>query len=137
LLIGLLFLLVFPISCNSAALKPRLILAIVVDQFRYDYLTRFRADYQGGIAHLRDNGAAFTDAHYIQYPTVTAVGHSTFLTGATPSVSGIIDNDWYDRNERREVQSISDSKTNLLEPLIPTPRERHPDAYWSARWAMN
>ena len=114
LFILLSWLLVFPISCNAAALKPKLILAIVVDQFRYDYLTRFRADYHDGIARLLDNGAVFTDARYIQYPTVTAVGHSTFLSGATPSVSGIIDNAWYDRDEKREVQSITDGKARLV-----------------------
>jgi Type I phosphodiesterase / nucleotide pyrophosphatase len=78
--------------------KPKLILAVVVDQFRYDYLLRFRADYHGGIARLLAGGAVFADARYIHYPTVTAVGHSTFLSGATPSVSGIIGNEWFDRD---------------------------------------
>ena len=66
--------------------KPKLVLAVVIDQFRYDYLTRFRADYHAGLARLLNEGAVYTEAHYIQYPTITAVGHSTFLTGATPSV---------------------------------------------------
>src|SRR5690242_14915469 len=70
--------------------KPKLVLAIVIDQFRYDYLLRFRADYRSGLARLLENGAVFADARYIHYPTVTAVGHSTFLSGATPSVSGIV-----------------------------------------------
>ena len=64
--------------------KPKLVLALVVDQFRYDYLLRFRADYHGGIARLLENGAVFADARYPQFPTVTAIGHSTFLSGATP-----------------------------------------------------
>src|ERR1700689_4700108 len=74
--------------------KPKLVLAIAIDQFRYDYLLRFRADYHSGLARLLDKGAAFTDAHYLHAATVTAVGHSTFLTGATPSSSGIIANEW-------------------------------------------
>jgi hypothetical protein len=82
---------------QQPAKKPRLVLAVVVDQFRYDYLLRFRADYTGGIARLLSNGAVFSDARYIHYPTVTAVGHSTFMSGATPSVSGIIGNEWFDR----------------------------------------
>ena len=56
----------------------------------------------------------FTNARYVHFPTVTAVGHSTFLTGATPSISGIVGNDWYDREEHRHVTSVSDSNTRLL-----------------------
>jgi hypothetical protein len=94
--------------------RPRLVLAIVVDQFRYDYLLRFRADYNGGLARLLEKGAVFTDAHYPQAATVTAVGHSTVLTGATPSVSGIIGNEWFDRASGRQVTSVSDPNTKLV-----------------------
>ena len=79
--------------------KPKLVLAIVVDQFRYDYLTRFRSEYKGGLARLLSQGAVFTNANYIHVPAITAVGHSTVLSGATPSTSGIVGNDWYDRDE--------------------------------------
>lgn len=94
--------------------KPKLVLAVVVDQFRYDYLLRFRADYHRGIARLLEHGAVFVDAHYAQFPTVTAIGHSTFLSGATPSVSGIIGNEWFDRGSNRSVTSVSDDTTKLL-----------------------
>src|SRR5689334_2977112 len=77
--------------------KPRLVVAIVVDQFRYDYLTRFRKDYSAGLSRMLEGGAVFTNAHYQQMPTVTAVGHSIFLSGAMPSVSGIAGNTWFDR----------------------------------------
>ena len=85
--------------------KPKLLLLIVVDQFRYDYLTRFRQSYTGGIARLLTEGAVFTDARYPQYPTVTAVGHATILTGATPSVSGITGNRWFERAPFVEVKT--------------------------------
>lgn len=98
----------------AAPKKPKLVLAVVVDQFRYDYLTRFRADYTAGLNRLLTHGAVFTNAQYEHFPTVTAVGHSTFLSGATPSINGIIGNDWYDRDEGREVTSVSDSKTQLV-----------------------
>jgi predicted AlkP superfamily pyrophosphatase or phosphodiesterase len=87
----------------------RLILLIAVDQFRYDYLTRFRADYTDGFRQLLADGAVFTNANLEHYPTVTAVGHSTMLSGATPSISGIIGNDWYDRETRGAVTSVSDA----------------------------
>jgi predicted AlkP superfamily pyrophosphatase or phosphodiesterase len=99
---------------QQQAKKPKLVLAVVVDQFRYDYLLRFRADYHSGFARLLSGGAVFADARYIHYPTVTAVGHSTFMSGATPSISGIIGNAWLDRNENAQVTSVSDKATALL-----------------------
>jgi hypothetical protein len=84
------------------------VLLIAVDQFRYDYLTRFRSEYSDGIKRLLTDGAVFTNANLEHYPTVTAVGHATMLTGATPSVSGIIGNDWFDRETGKTVQSVTD-----------------------------
>jgi hypothetical protein len=94
--------------------KPKLILAVVVDQFRYEYLNRFRADYTSGFKRILEQGAVFEDAHHIHFPTVTAVGHSTFLSGATPSLSGIVGNEWYDRETGKSVTSVSDPATKLL-----------------------
>jgi type I phosphodiesterase/nucleotide pyrophosphatase len=101
-------------AASAAAPKPKLVLALAVDQFRYDYLTRFRADYKGGLARLLTAGAVFTNARYEHFPTVTAIGHSTFLSGATPSISGIIGNDWYQRDENRNVTSVADDSVKLL-----------------------
>jgi predicted AlkP superfamily pyrophosphatase or phosphodiesterase len=102
--------------CLAAAApkKPKLIVTIVVDQFRFDYLTRYRNEYKGGLNRLLTQGAVFTEAHYVHVPTITAVGHSTILSGATPSVSGIIGNDWYDREEGAAVTSVSDQTTQLV-----------------------
>jgi hypothetical protein len=107
-------LLAVAVMLAGAAEKPKLVLAIVLDQFRYDYTTRFRQDYSGGFDSLLTNGAVFTSARYLHFPTVTAVGHSTFLTGAIPSISGIVGNDWYDRDQRAHVTSVSDPDTQLL-----------------------
>jgi hypothetical protein len=107
---------VLAVACLAAAApkKPKLVLAIVVDQFRYDYLTRFRSEYNGGLARLLSQGAVFTNAGYIHVPAITAVGHSTVLTGATPSISGIVANEWFDRDEGVHVSSVSDARTQLL-----------------------
>src|SRR5947209_13442685 len=94
--------------------KPKLVIAIIIDQFRYDYLTRFRSDYHGGLDRLLTTGADFTNAFYAQVPTVTAVGHSIFLSGAMPSVSGIVGNAWYDRDERQLVTSVCDWNTTVV-----------------------
>jgi hypothetical protein len=87
----------------------RLVLLIAIDQFRYDYLTRFRPDFTGGFRKLLTDGAVFTDANLEHYPTVTAIGHATMLSGATPSVSGIIGNDWFDRESGKSVASVTDT----------------------------
>jgi predicted AlkP superfamily pyrophosphatase or phosphodiesterase len=101
---------------QQAPARPdvRLVLLIAVDQFRYDYLTRFRQDYTDGLARLLTEGAVFTNANLEHYPTVTAVGHSTMLTGATPSVSGIIGNDWFDRETGATVTSVFDPTVKPL-----------------------
>lgn len=99
---------------RPAAPGLRLIVLVAVDQFRADYLTRFASEYTGGLHRLLTRGAVFTNAYLEHYPTVTAVGHATMLTGATPSVSGIIGNDWYDRDTRGTVQSITDTTVALL-----------------------
>jgi predicted AlkP superfamily pyrophosphatase or phosphodiesterase len=96
-----------------AAEGPKLVLAVMIDQFRYDYLTRFRSDYHAGLARLLNEGMVFTNAHHAHFPTVTAVGHSTFLSGATPSVSGIIANEWYEP-ENGMVTSVMDNSEKLL-----------------------
>jgi predicted AlkP superfamily pyrophosphatase or phosphodiesterase len=100
----LLVLLLFAASL-CAADKPKLVLAIVIDQFRYDYLLRFRTEYKEGLDRLLTRGAVFT---------VTAVGHSTFLSGALPSISGIVGNDWLDRDAGKVVTSVSDDSVKTL-----------------------
>jgi hypothetical protein len=94
--------------------RPKLVLAIMVDQFRYDYLTRFESEFNAGLKRLLTEGAVFTNANYDSAPTVTAVGHGTFLTGATPAVSGIVGNDWWDRAAGKRVLSITDETVTTL-----------------------
>jgi predicted AlkP superfamily pyrophosphatase or phosphodiesterase len=103
-----------PTAQPTAGPDIRLVLLIAVDQFRYDYLTRFRTEYTGGIKRLLTEGAVFTNANLEHYPTVTAIGHATMLSGATPSVSGIIGNDWFDRETGATVTSVSDATVKLI-----------------------
>jgi hypothetical protein len=101
-------------SSSPPSDPPRLIVILAGDQLRYDYTTRFASDFTSGFRRLLDEGAVFTNAHLDHYPTVTAVGHSTLLSGAPPSISGIVGNDWYDRSEGRNVTSVEDPETTLL-----------------------
>jgi hypothetical protein len=98
----------------AAPARPKLLLMIAVDQFRYDYLTRFRAEYNAGLAQLLTQGAVFTNGNYEHAPTVTAVGHATMLTGASPVLSGIAANDWYERENGQITSSVNDDKTELV-----------------------
>jgi predicted AlkP superfamily pyrophosphatase or phosphodiesterase len=99
---------------SKSAPKTKLVVAIIVDQFRYDYMTRFDSSYQDGLRKLHDSGAFFVDAHEAHYPTVTAVGHAAFLTGSIPAIDGIVGNEWFDRETGKMVTSVSDDATKLV-----------------------
>ena len=103
-------------NANSAqAKKVRLVVGIVIDQFRQDYLTRFADQFgEGGFKRLLNEGAVYTNANYIHTPTYTACGHATFMSGSTPSLNGIVGNEWWDREAGRRVTSVSDPKLKLL-----------------------
>lgn len=100
---------------NLRAKRPRLILLIVVDQFRYDYLERF-GDLFGpnGLRRLLKDGASWTQSNYDHFPTYTAPGHATMMTGAYPAESGIIGNEWPDRTTGKRITSVSDDTVKLL-----------------------
>jgi hypothetical protein len=98
----------------APAADIKLVLLIAVDQFRADYLTRFDSEYKEGFRRLLTDGAVFTSAKLEHYPTVTAIGHSTMLSGAIPADSGIIGNDWYDRQSATTVTSVSDTSVQVL-----------------------
>jgi predicted AlkP superfamily pyrophosphatase or phosphodiesterase len=100
---------------RSKTSRPRLVLLIVVDQFRYDYLTRF-GDLFGsrGIGRLMRAGASWTDANFDHVPTFTSPGHAVFMTGAWPSQTGIVANEWYERDTGMKVKSITDDSTEML-----------------------
>lgn len=102
------------IAQTPPAARPKLVLLVAIDQFRYDYFPRFKSEYTGGLKLLLDRGANFVDAHLEHYPTVTAIGHSTMLTGAIPATSGIIGNDWFDRATGKHVTSVEDRSVQLI-----------------------
>ncbi len=99
--------------------RPKLVVVLVIDQFRYDYLMRFRPYFvKGGFNRLLDSGAVFGDCRYNDASTLTGPGHATLLTGAYPNVHGIIENNWYDRQQRREVYCVEDRNTRLVEDKV-------------------
>lgn len=99
----------------STQKRPRLVLLIAVDQFRYDYLERFGDLFvQNGFRRLLREGASWTQSNFDHMPTYTAPGHGTMMTGAYPAETGIIGNEWLDRASGKRVTSVSDETVKLL-----------------------
>jgi hypothetical protein len=89
--------------------SPKLVVGVVVDQMRYDYLTKYINHYsENGFKRLVREGFNIENAHYNFIPTKTAVGHASIFTGATPADHGIIGNDWYDRFEAKSIYCVDD-----------------------------
>lgn len=89
--------------------KPKLVVGIVVDQMRYDYLTRFWDQFsEDGFKRLVNEGFVFKNNHFNYIPTYTGPGHASVFTGATPSSHGIISNSWFNKFEDKVVYCASD-----------------------------
>lgn len=112
-LFNLVYLFIFLGSLGQAAQQPKqskLIIGIVIDQMRYDYLTKFADRYgKEGFNRILKDGFSLENAHYNYIPTYTAVGHSSIYTGTTPSEHGIISNDWYDKFLKKSIYCVDDA----------------------------
>jgi predicted AlkP superfamily pyrophosphatase or phosphodiesterase len=106
-----LFLRAFDSTVRAEGEEPiRLVVLVVIDQLRGDALRRFDPIFgSGGFRRLRDGGVVYENAHFTHAHTVTAVGHATIGTGASPAVHGLIGNDWIDRSTGRSVNCVSDA----------------------------
>jgi predicted AlkP superfamily pyrophosphatase or phosphodiesterase len=94
---------------------PKLVVVIVIDQFRGDYLERYRDQFgEGGFRLLLDHGANFTDCNYDYANTRTAPGHATLFTGAYSNGHGIAANEWWDSRKKHMVTSVEDDTTKLV-----------------------
>ena len=103
---------------SPSAAKPRLVVGITVDQMRADYLSRFGAWEdasspatfgEGGFRRMVEEGFTCRDHHFGYAPTYTGPGHASIYTGTTPTVHGIVGNDWYDRASGTSVYCASDT----------------------------
>lgn len=134
-------LLILPLACAPPPEPPpegtpRLVLSLVVDQGRADYLERLEPflSEDGGFRWLLEHGVSFTEAHHDHAVTNTAPGHATLATGTVPARSGIVDNVWVDRESGESVYCVEDerwgiSPANLLTPTLGDRlEERYPGA---------
>jgi hypothetical protein len=94
---------------------PRLIVVIVIDQFRGDYLEHYRDEFGvSGFRTFLDRGAYFANAHYDYANTQTAPGHATLLSGTYSDGHGIIANEWWNPGKKKMVTSVEDDTTQLV-----------------------
>jgi arylsulfatase A-like enzyme len=95
--------------------RPKLVVVIVIDQFRGDYLERYKDEFrEGGFRMLLDHGAYFSNCNYDYANTRTAPGHSTLFTGAYSNGHGIVSNEWWDQKKHKMVTSVEDENTKLV-----------------------
>jgi len=114
-LVFALLLTMLPQTASGAAYDghPKIVVILVIDQFRGDYLERYRADFKpNGFRLFQERGANFTDCYYDYANTKTAPGHATIGTGAYTNGHGIADNQWWDlaRNSKRQITSVEDDR---------------------------
>ncbi|WP_345275852.1 alkaline phosphatase PafA [Litoribaculum gwangyangense] len=97
------------IKAQNENIKPKLVVGIVIDQMRYDYLTRFYNRYgNGGFKRMINDGFNCKNNHFNYIPTKTGPGHASIFTGTTPKYHGILGNDWYDKDLRQNVNCVQD-----------------------------
>ncbi len=106
---------IFSQKTRPVAEPPRLVVGIVVDQMRYDYLLKFHDKFgAGGFRRLLSEGFNCENAHYDYAPTYTGPGHASIYAGCGPSVHGIVGNEWYSREERKPVYCASDASARAV-----------------------
>ncbi|HTA22378.1 MAG TPA: alkaline phosphatase family protein, partial [Terriglobales bacterium] len=115
LLLGVVLATALPSFASAYNAHPKLVVVIVIDQFRGDYLERYRDQFgEGGFRLFLDHGANFTDCNYDYANTRTAPGHATLFTGAYSNGHGIVSNEWWDQKKKRMVTSVEDEDTKLV-----------------------
>jgi hypothetical protein len=115
-------LLTAPTAARSQSKPPKLVVIIVIDQMRTDYLQWYAANFTSGLARLIREGAWFTEAAYPYLNTITCAGHSTIGTGSFPYRHGMILNNWFDLKTRKspyctDDPTVTEISYNNLSPV--------------------
>ena len=106
----------------SSRQRPKLVVLLVVDQMRADYVDKFRFQWTGGLKRFVEEGAWFRDAAYPYAATETCVGHSTISTGAFPATHGMVANAWWDRETQKLITCTYDPNVKNVGYAGATPR---------------
>ncbi|MCJ8166129.1 alkaline phosphatase family protein [Pontibacter sp. E15-1] len=95
--------------------RPKLVVGLVVDQMRYDYLYRYWDKYgNDGFKKLLSQGFNFKNNQYSYVPTYTGPGHASIYTGSVPAINGIIGNNWYARGQQKMVYCVDDETVSTV-----------------------
>jgi predicted AlkP superfamily pyrophosphatase or phosphodiesterase len=109
----ILFLAGIVMSNLQAQERPKLVVGVVVDQMKMEYLYRFSDDFSNdGFKRLMGNGYTFQNMHFNYMPTYTAPGHASIFTGTTPATHGIVSNEWFSRTLGTEMYCTDDASVS-------------------------
>ncbi len=102
-------------SDESLKGRPKIVVGLMVDQMRWDYLYKYWDRYgEGGFKRLLKEGFKCENTMVRHIPTATACGHSSVYTGSVPAINGIVENSWYDRGWGKEIISVQDSTVKMV-----------------------
>ncbi|MBS1744188.1 MAG: alkaline phosphatase family protein [Bacteroidetes bacterium] len=102
-------------ASSTTVVKPKLVVGLVIDQMRWDYLYRFNDLYsENGFKRLLKEGFSYENTMIPYTPTFTAPGHTSIYTGSVPAIHGIVGNNWYERSLNRTVYCTDDSTVNTV-----------------------
>ena len=106
---------ILKVNGNDAVKRPKLIVGIVVDQMRWDFLYRYSNRYTpNGFKRLLGEGFSCENAMIPYTPTVTAAGHTSIYTGSVPAINGIVGNDWWDKNTQSKMYCSQDNSVTTV-----------------------
>lgn len=112
--------------------RPKLVVGLVVDQMRWDYLYRYYEKYQNdGFKRLLKEGYSFNNVHINYIPTYTAIGHTTIYTGSVPAIHGIAGNDWFDKTTGKNVYCTTDESVKPVGTTDVKSGSHSPKNLWS------
>ncbi|MDF2553432.1 MAG: nucleotide pyrophosphatase [Chryseobacterium sp.] len=117
---------------NSPVERPKLVVGLVVDQMRWDYLYRFYSKFgNNGFKRLLNKGYSLDNVHINYVPTVTALGHTSIYTGSVPAIHGIAGNDWTDKETGKNVYCTTDENVQPVGTANAKVGSHSPKNLWS------
>ncbi len=123
-------LLLISFSLTAQVNRPKLVVGIVIDQMRWDYLYRYDDLYgANGFKRLLKKGFSCENTMIPYVPTYTAVGHTCIYTGSVPAITGIIGNNWFDKTSNKNVYCTDDSTVSTVGSNTPAGK-MSPDNLW-------
>lgn len=102
-------------SSGSTNSRPKIVIGMMVDQMRWDYLYKYGERYgEDGFKRLIREGFSCENTLISHAPTVTAIGHTSVYTGSVPAITGIVGNGWYDRAWGRSIENVEDTTVTAV-----------------------